>query len=376
MKILILNYEHPPIGGGGGRLAAKVGAGLVARGHQVRVLTAGMGHLPKEALEEGMEVRRLRAFRRRADTCSIAEMAVWVAAAIPAAIAEIRRWKPDVIHAHFAVPTGAVAWVAHQVTGVPYLLTAHLGDVPGGVPEQTGNLFRLVQPFTVPIWKGAAAVTAVSSFVAGLATEAYSLSPDIILNGMTLPAPPVLQSHTPVQLLMVGRMSVQKNPLCTIQALGLLKDMPWHCTILGDGPLLEEANAESEKFGLASLIDFRGWASTTDVASAMKNSDLLMMPSLSEGLPMVAIEALANGLAIVGSRIGGLADVAREGKDGNARLFELQEGAEGFAKALKPFLMNPDMLLAARKSSLAMADRFDLEGSLDSYERILQGVCR
>ena len=101
-----------------------------------------------------------------------------------------------------------------------------------------------------------------------------------------------------------------------------------------------------------------------------------MMPSLSEGLPMVAIEALANGLAIVGSRIGGLADVAREGKDGNARLFELQEGAEGFAKALKPFLMNPDMLLAARKSSLAMADRFDLEGSLDSYERILQGVCR
>ena len=56
MKILILNYEHPPIGGGGGRLAAKVGAGLVARGHQVRVLTAGMGHLPKEALEEGMDL--------------------------------------------------------------------------------------------------------------------------------------------------------------------------------------------------------------------------------------------------------------------------------------------------------------------------------
>ena len=43
MKILILNYEHPPIGGGGGRLAAKVGAGLVARGHQVRVLTAREG---------------------------------------------------------------------------------------------------------------------------------------------------------------------------------------------------------------------------------------------------------------------------------------------------------------------------------------------
>jgi glycosyltransferase involved in cell wall biosynthesis len=379
VKILILNYEHPPIGGGGGRLAAKVGTGLVARGHQVRVLTAGMGHLPVESLEEGMEVRRLRAFRQREDTCSVAEMAAWVAAAIPAAIAEIRRWKPDVIHAHFAVPTGAVAWVAHQITGVPYVLTAHLGDVPGGVPEQTGNLFRVVQPFTVPIWKSAAGVTAVSSFVAGLAKQAYGLTPEVILNGMTLPAPPVLESHATVQLLMVGRMSVQKNPLCTVHALGLLKEIPWHCTILGDGPLLDEAKAESEKLGVLSRIDFRGWASAADVASAMKNSDILLMPSLSEGLPMVAIEALANGLAIAGSRIGGLADVAREGENGNARLFDLQEGAkgaEGMAEALKPFLLHSDMLLAARKASLAMASHFDLEDSLDAYERVLKGVCR
>jgi glycosyltransferase involved in cell wall biosynthesis len=74
MKILILNYEHPPIGGGGGRLAAKVGAGLVKRGHEVRVLTAGMGHLPSESLESGMEVRRLCAFRRREDTCRVPEI--------------------------------------------------------------------------------------------------------------------------------------------------------------------------------------------------------------------------------------------------------------------------------------------------------------
>ena len=376
MKILILNYEHPPIGGGGGRLAAKVGAGLVLRGHRVRVLTAGMRHLPKEAMEEGVEVCRLRAWRQREDTCSVPEMAAWVLAAIPVALSEIRRWKPDVIHAHFAVPTGAVAWVAHQVTGVPYVLTAHLGDVPGGVPEQTGNLFRWIQPLTVPIWKGAAAVTAVSSFVAALAKKAYGLAPEVILNGMTLPAPPILESHTPVQLLMVGRMSVQKNPLCTIHALGLLNEIPWHCTILGDGPMLMEAKAESEKLGLSGRIDFRGWASATDVASAMKNSDILLMPSRSEGLPMVAIEALGNGLAIVGSRIGGLADVAREGENGNARLFELQERAEGLAEALKPFLMNLDRLLAARKSSLAMAARFDLEDSLDAYERVFKGVCR
>ncbi len=377
MKILVLNYEHPPIGGGGGRLAAKVGAGLVARGHQVRVITAGMAHLPVESVEEGMQVRRLRAFRRREDTCSVPEMAAWVAAAIPAAISEIRRWRPDVLHAHFAVPTGAVAWAASKVTGIPYVLTAHLGDVPGGVPEQTGDLFRWVQPFTVPIWKGAAATTAVSSFVGGLARKAYGLTPEVILNGMPLPPPPALIAQHPPRLLFVGRMSVQKNPLLAVHALGLLKELPWHCTLLGDGPLLTEARSESERLGLAGRMDFRGWASSADVSEAMNRSEILLMPSLSEGLPMVAIEALASGLAIAGSRIGGLADVAWEqGLNANAHLFELRDGAAGMAAALAAYLKDPAALLAARRSSLVLASRFDLADSLDAYERVLTGACR
>ncbi len=377
MRILILNYEHPPIGGGGGRLAAKVGAGLVTRGHQVRVLTAGMPHLPVESIEQGMEIHRLRAFRKREDTCSVPEMALWVLAAMPAAIAEVRRWKPDVIHAHFAVPTGAVAWVASKLTGVSYVLTAHLGDVPGGVPEQTGDLFRWIQPLTVPIWKGAAGTTAVSSFVAGLAEKAYGILPKIILNGMELPAPPALDPHEPTRLLMVGRMSVQKNPLLAVQALGLLKDLSWHCTMIGDGPLLSDVKSEAARLGLEDRIDFQGWASAEEVSVAMGKSDMLLIPSLSEGLPMVAVEAMAHGLAIVGSRIGGLADVAHETGDFvNARLFDLDQGSEGFSGALKPFLLNPAVLRNARIASLALASRFDLKHSLDLYERLLASAVR
>jgi glycosyltransferase involved in cell wall biosynthesis len=377
VKILILNYEYPPLGGGGGRLAARVGAGLVSRGHQVRVLTAGMAQLPKMSVEEGMEISRLRAFRRREDTCSVPEMALWAATAIPAALVEIHRWKPDVIHAHFAVPTGVVALVAHQVTGVPYVLTAHLGDVPGGVPEQTGNLFRWIKPLTVPIWKSATAVTAVSSFVSGLASKAYDLSPQVILNGITLPPPPMLEIRQPARLLMVGRMSVQKNPLLAIRALGLLREIRWNCTILGDGPLLAEARVEAELLGLADRINFTGWTSAAEVSRVMQDSDILLMPSLSEGLPMVAIEALTHGMALVGSRIGGLSDVAQEsGVTANARLFDLSEGAEAMAAALKPYITDPISLLAARHASLALTSRFDLENSLDAYESVLKRVCR
>jgi len=377
MRILILNYEYPPIGGGGGRLAAKVGAGLVTRGHQVLMLTAGMAHLPVKSLEHGMEILRLRAFRKREDTCSVPEMALWVLAAIPAAIAEVRRWKPDVIHAHFAVPTGAVAWAANKLTGIPYVLTAHLGDVPGGVSEQTGNLFRWIKPFTVPIWKDAAATTAVSSFVAKLAQKAYGILPQVILNGMEIPPPPTLEAHEPTRLLMVGRMSVQKNPLLTIQALALLKDLNWRCMMIGDGPLLAEVKTEADRLGISDKIDFTGWASANEVSEAMKGSDILLIPSLSEGLPMVAVEALAHGLALVGSRIGGLADVAHEsGEYANARLFELAQGVEGFTAALKPLLLNSDDLIKARTASLSLAGQFDLKHSLDLYEHLLVSAAR
>jgi len=312
--------------------------------------------------------------RRREDTCTVPEMAAWVAVAIPAAISEVVRWKPDVIHAHFAVPTGAVAWAVHQATGVPYVLTAHLGDVPGGVPEQTGNLFRWIKPLTVPIWKKAAGVTAVSSFVAGLAERAYGHAPVIILNGIDLPHVPEPKVRDFPRLLMVGRMSVQKNPLTVVRALALLKDLTWHCTLIGDGPLLAEIKAEATSLGIAARLDFRGWASSGEVTKAMEQSDLLLIPSLSEGLPMVAVEALAHGVAIAGSKIGGLADVVEDGVNG--RLVELSEGAEGFARAIRLFLENPAMLLAARRQSLRMAARFDLETSLLGYETALLEAIR
>lgn len=377
MKILVLNYEHPPLGGGGGRLAAKVAAGLVRRGHRVRIVTAGMPHLPLESVEEGVEVRRLRAFRRREDTCSVPEMAAWVVRAIPAAIGEVRRWKPDVIHAHFAVPTGAVAWVANKATGVPYVLTAHLGDVPGGVPEQTGGLFRWIKLFTVPIWKNAAATTAVSSFVAALARHAYGITPKIILNGIGLPPVPELSRQEIPRLLMVGRMSVQKNPLAAIRALAVLKDLPWTMTVIGDGPLLAGMRSETERLGLASRINFQGWAPAAEVSAVMRHSEILLIPSLSEGLPMVAVEALTHGLAIVGSRIGGLADVAAEtGEAANARLYDLERGPEDLAAAIRPYLLDPEALMSARRASLAKASSFDLNHALDAYEGVLQCACR
>lgn len=371
-RILVLCYEYPPIGGGGGRVAAQVAEALVERGHNVCVVTAGMSHLPRRAMINGVEVIRVCAFRRREDTCSVMEMLLWVAAAFPVAFWEAWRFCPHVIHAHFAVPTGAVAWLVHHLTRIPYVLTAHLGDVPGGVPEQTDQLFRKIKWLTIPIWKSATRVTAVSTFVAMLAERAYRIKTKVILNGIKLPKEQIKKENSIPQLLFVGRLSIQKNPLLVVQALALLQKFSWNLTMIGDGPLTEVVRDEIKKLHLENRIFFQGWGSAENVKAAMERADILLIPSLSEGLPMVGIEALAHGLALIGSRIGGLQDIIEENVNGS--FFDLIEGAPAMARELGRFLKDRKALLNAQSCSLEKAQAFQWTHSIDLYEQVLEYI--
>jgi glycosyltransferase involved in cell wall biosynthesis len=371
MKILVLCYEYPPVGGGGGRVAASVAEGLVRNGHEVRVVSAGLRHLPSEAEVNGVAVLRPQSFRRREDTCSVLEMALYLLTAFLPAWKICRIWKPDVIHAHFVVPTGALALALHLLTRIPYILTAHLGDVPGGVPEQTDSLFRVLGPFIRPIWKRAAAVSAVSGFVAGLAAKNCGVRATVILNGVPMiPPPEALESGKPPCIVMLGRLSIQKNPLLAIQALALVKDLPWRFEVIGEGPLSAALRELVRTSGLEGRVTFSGWLAGDEVSKRLGMADVLLMTSTSEGLPMAGIEALRHGLAIVGSRIGGLSDVIDDGENG----FFCDLAPEAFAKSLRSILSDSHSLLRMRQASLAKALAFNLPDRVRDYELLLGQV--
>lgn len=368
VKILLLCYEYPPVGGGGGRVAARVAARLAIRGHQLRVITAGMRHLPRRETRDGIEILRPESFRRREDTCTVPEMALYIATGLLPVVREARRWRPDVIHAHFAVPTGPVALAASVFAGIPYVLTVHLGDVPGGVPEQTDRLFRLLGPLVSPVWRRAHAVTTVSRYVAGLAASAYGVNPIVIPNGVNPVTQPDLRLHSPPRIVMAGRLSIQKNPLLAVRALALVREMDWSLDVIGDGPLEVEMRALARREGIDQRVVLHGWLSDVQAAQLMAKADILLMTSLHEGLPMVAIEALQWGLAIVGSQIGGMHDVVVEGKNGF--LCELTPPA--FAQKLRTLLATPEMLDEMRRASREKAGDFDLEKTVSAYESVLE----
>ncbi len=372
MRILVLIHEYPPVGGGGGRVAQDLCSGLAERGHAVRVLTAHWGDLPKEENADGVEIRRLASGRKLPYKAGLDAMAGYVLAAITAGLGEIRRWKPDVIHVHFAVPAGPIAYSLNVLTGVPYLLTAHLGDVPGGVPDKTGRWFRFIQPFTPPIWKRAAKIAAVSEYTRGLALQHYPVPVQVIPNGVDLAALPPRDEREPQpRILFAGRFVGQKDPLQVIRSLGQVAGLPWTCTMLGDGPLRPLVEAEIDRLGLRQRFELPGWVTPEQVLGWMAHSDLLFMPSLSEGLPVVGVQALGLGMAMVASNVGGFVDLIEP--EVNGFLGNPQQ-PENWAAALRALLSDLPRLRAFQSASLEKARAFDLPAIVRAYEQMLEGI--
>jgi len=370
MRVLILCYEYPPLGGGGGRVAKNIAEQMALRGHEVRVQTAALGWCSVRENIAGVKIQRTASGRRAPDTCAVHEMGLFVATSFLPTLTHLRKWKPDVMHAHFAVPTGLLAWAVNRLTGVPYVLTAHLGDVPGGVPDQTDRLFRLIDPVARQIWKRAAAITAVSSFVQDLAERAYGLRPIRILNGIDLSQEiaPVSKSGPNRQLIFVGRFNPQKRPLFLIEALARLQAQNWTLTIIGDGPLMEVIRARIRELRLENRVTLTGWLDAVNVRKHLREADIFCLPSASEGLPVAAIEALQHGLAIVGSAIPGLADVVEDGINGS--LAPLEDNA-AFSGQLDRLLGDEPTLRRMQEASARKARDFDLSASAGEYERVL-----
>ena len=369
MKILTLCYEYPPVGGGGGRVAAAVAEGLAARGHEVAVVTAGMSNLPRQTMINGVQVHRPRSFRKRQERCTVFEMGLYLITSFSKALWIAWTGKIDVIHAHFIVPTGILAFAVSMLSRKPYVLTAHLGDVPGGVPEQTNGLFAIVKPIAKLLVKKASDITAVSTFVSDLVFESFGRIPKRILNGIKLDDQPKdIMKHEVLTFIMVGRMSVQKNPLLALEALARVPtDVPWHLHLVGDGPLLGQIREFVSKHGLHEHVTFHGWVESAKVQQLLRESDVMLMPSLSEGLPVAAIEALKYGVAIVGGPIPGLKDVLIHANTGIVVDLNIDHVQSSIIRIAK----DRALLSALRVSALSHARAFNLQKSINEYEECL-----
>jgi len=359
LRVLLINYEYPPLGGGGGNATRHLGRALVRLGAKAMVITAAYGNLPATEDDGGLVVRRIKTWRRHRDRCSIAEMIAFMLAARTSVSTLSKTFQPDVTLAYFTLPCGPVAHYLKKLMGVPYLISLQGGDVPGFMSDQLGLYHNFCGGWIRRLWTDAAGVIANSE---GLARLARAHAPDLPvgvipagadIDGIFPPDYP-LDENVPLRLLFVGRLVQQKGLDVLLAAISKMKKINGvHLTLAGDGPLRKELVAQVQNSALKGRVTFKGWVDKNQLVAVYKEADVFVLPSRDEGMPNAMLEAMAGGLAIVGTSISGIEELVVDGITG---LIIPQEDAHSLARALDTLTNNRVMARDMGRAGRARAE--------------------
>lgn len=335
MRIVCVNYEYPPLGGGAGNATANIAREMAGLGHKVMVLTSAFKGLPKVEERDGYVLRRIPTLRAHEDHCRPFEMAAFMLSSCLAVPRAARAFKADAVIAFFGLPCGPAAWLAKKRLGVPYVVSLRGGDVPGFQPYDLKNHHRLTAPLIHFLWRGAAHVVANSNGLRDLALSTSAGIPvSVIPNGVdaALFSPPKTRPGGPVRFLFVGRVVRQKGLDVLFDALaGLEASLAWSLDVVGDGPARVELAARANRLGLTEKIRFLGWRGRAEMPALFREADLFVFPSRDEGMPNAVLEAMASGLPVVATRISGNEEIVRHGETG---LLVPSEDAAALGEAL------------------------------------------
>ena len=215
----------------------------------------------------------------------------------------IRTVQPDVVHAHSS-KGGLLARIAARMEGVASVYTAHGFPFQPGAPVVQRSMSVLGESIGGHLGDAVICLTAEEADLARRWRIARAESIFVVPNGLpdTAPLRQGPTGQTP-KLIMVARFAPPKQQRELISILATLLDMPWSMTFVGDGPQLE-ACREFAAHLLGDRVEFLGHRDDVDVLTS--SSDIALLWSGYEGMPIVLLEAMRAGLCCVASDLPGV----------------------------------------------------------------------
>lgn len=274
------------------------------------------------------------------------------------------------LHNHFGNAGATVGMLAAQQAGIGWSLTLH------GISEfdyPAGNLL----PAKLEHARFAACVSWFGMAQA-MRLTAPALWPKLALvrcaiDPADLPPEPVRDAAAGArQIVCVGRLSPEKGQAGLLDALGrLVADRPeLRLTLVGDGPEQAALVARAALMGLEGRVSFAGRLDEGATLAAIAASDLLVLPSFMEGLPIVLMEAMALGVPVIASRVAGIPELVIDGETGL-----LVDPANWAALATAIDRLAGDPALATRLAAAARA-KVSAEFAYPAAARPLAGLLR
>lgn len=326
MKILIVNYEFPPLGGGGGIGTYYIGKEL-ARENEVDILTTGYQNLAKTEIRNRMKIYRVPVLlRKELATATITSMVSYFFSSVYYGKKLLKANKYDVINTWFAIPSGPTGMYLSKSTKIPNVLTVIGGDIYD--PSKWYSAHRkfnfLLHSTVKQVINSADAVIAISTDVKNRVYQYYNVPKKIEIIPLAIDEP----IYTPVSrtmlnlneqdfyLITVARLIKRKGLHYLLESLACLQYPDIKLLIIGEGPEQNSLSALAEKLGIAEKVIFLGPIFGEKKFQYLANSDVFVLPSLHEGLGLVFLEAMSVGLPIIASDAGGQTDFLEHNKTG------------------------------------------------------------
>lgn len=319
MKLLLLNYEYPPIGGGGGFGCEKLVQTLQKKqGYAVTVLTAGLGHTTTTERDVfGVKVIRVPCAKNRKhrSSASFWFMLTYIIKSVLFVFKNRKKFHFDVISTQFALPTGPAGYIIAKILKTPNVLTLHGGELFKQPLELTGYHNFIINAAVKFVIKKADHVMANSQDTLNAAQKFLGVTRNIpiISTGfsppdMVIPTKKIGTDGSPIQLVMVSRLVERKGLNYLLDALAQITEKNWHLTLVGDGPEQNRLEAQAKNLGIAPRVTFAGFVDEKEKFAILSRSDVFVLPTLHEGLGLVYFEAMYCGLPIVTTDNGGQTD--------------------------------------------------------------------
>jgi glycosyltransferase involved in cell wall biosynthesis len=226
----------------------------------------------------------------------------------------LRRERPVVVHANSS-KAGILGRLAAVVTRVPVrIFTAH-GWAFGVHVGVAAALYRWADRAMAPLTTAVVCVSESERRAGTAARTCRAARTWVIHNAVDVAGRrQAALGGDPPQVVWVGRLAAPKDPLTLVDALARLPRGSFRALLVGDGPLRDEVAAAVEVAGLGESVTLAG--EVLDLASVLASADLFVLASRSEGFPISVLEAMAAGLPVVASDVGGVGEAVIDGETG------------------------------------------------------------
>jgi glycosyltransferase involved in cell wall biosynthesis len=286
----------------------------LARRNEVAVLasTAGERGGPRQTVSEGME-DGIRVLRVRYDPGRVSQLGF--ANRLRGTFAALRRlrkedFEPDVVHAH-VFSAGLPAIAVGKRCSAPVIVSEHYSGLPLGLLSRWDRaVARFVFHHATVVCPASAELARHVRAIAPRARVRLAPNP-VDTDVFRVPADGERNAGGGVLALNVGALKERKGHEQLLRALALARDqgVELRLEIVGDGPLRRPLEALAQELDVADSVAFLGALAKEDVAARMRAAQFLVLPSLWENAPVVASEAMASGLPVLASRVGGIPEM-------------------------------------------------------------------